>query len=231
MNDRHGFVRPCWIPLLLLLLAFAFHLASPQSGTGGSVAGQVSDSGGRLFPALVTLHNTATGSQSQMLCDRNGNFRFAELAPGTYSVRVNAPGLAAWKADNVIVEVGRVTLLAPKLTLAWSDNTAPANNHASQADLSPAVSSNVDQQALDNLPSSSGQWSGLAALSAGSAPAQSSGENGDNALSFRGLSPLMNNITMDGTDHNLAFSGRERGSGGNGYSTAQAAINEFQVNT
>jgi len=226
MNDRHGFVRPSWIPLLLLLLAFAFHLASPQSGTGGSVAGQVSDSAGRLFPALVTLRNTATASQSQMLCDRNGNFRFAELAPGAYSVRVSAPGLAAWKMDRVIVEVGRVTLLAPKLTLAYGDNTVPANDHGSQPDLSPAVSSNIDQQALDNLPSSSGQWSGLAALSAGSAPA-----GADNALSFRGLSPLMNSITIDGADHNLAFSGRQRGSSGNGYSTTQAAINEFQVNT
>lgn len=229
MNDRHGIVRPPWIALLLLLLAIAFHLASPQSGTGGSVAGQVADSGGRLFAALVTLRNTATGSQSQMLCDHNGNFRFAELAPGAYSVRVSAPGLAAWKTDSVIVEVGRVTLLAPKLTIAYSDNLVTGSDHASQADLSPAVSSNVDQQALDNLPSSSGQWSGLAALSAGSAPTQSGGQSGDNALSFRGLSPLMNGITMDGADHNLAFSGRQRG--GNGYSTAQAAISEFQVNT
>ena len=47
VNDRHGFLRPCWIPLLLLF--FAFHLASSQSGTGGSVAGQVSDSGGPSF--------------------------------------------------------------------------------------------------------------------------------------------------------------------------------------
>ncbi|HEX3470600.1 MAG TPA: carboxypeptidase regulatory-like domain-containing protein, partial [Silvibacterium sp.] len=228
MNDRHGFLRPSWIPLLLLLLSVAFHFAAPQSGTGGSIAGQVSDSGGRLFAALVTLRNTGTGSQSQTFCDRNGNFRFAELAPGTYSVRVNAPGLATWKTDSVIVEVGRVTLLAPKLSLVWSDNAVHANDHTPQPDLSPAVSSNVNQQALDSLPSSSNHWSGLAALSAGSAP--SPGDD-DHALTFRGLSPLMNSITMDGTDHNLAFLGRERGSSGNGYSSAQSAISEFQVNT
>ncbi len=93
MSNRQGAFRHSWIPLLLLLLAFAFHIASPQSGTGGSIAGQVGDAGGRLFPALVTLRNTATGSVSQMLCDRNGNFRFAELAPGTYAIRVSAPGL------------------------------------------------------------------------------------------------------------------------------------------
>ena len=81
MSNRQGAFRHSRIPLLLLLLAFAFHIASPQSGTGGSIAGQVGDAGGRLFPALVTLRNTAKGSVSQMLCDRNGNFRFAELAP------------------------------------------------------------------------------------------------------------------------------------------------------
>src|ERR1700740_2378388 len=53
MDNRQRAFHPSWIPLLLLVLAFAFHLASPQSGTGGSIAGQVADSGGRLFPALV----------------------------------------------------------------------------------------------------------------------------------------------------------------------------------
>ena len=41
----------------------------------------------------------------------------------------------------------------------------------------------------------------------------------------------MNSITIDGTDHNLAFSGRQRGGGGYGYPTTQSAIHEFQVNT
>lgn len=227
MENRQGVFRHSWSPLLLLLLAFAFRLALPQSGTGGSIAGQVGDAGGRLFPALVTLRNTATGAVSQTICDRNGNFRFAELAPGTYSVRVSAPGLAAWKMERVVVEIGRMTLLSPKLTLAYDDQIVPAKEHGSQADPASTVSSNVDQQSLESLPSSTSQWSGLAGLSAGAAP----GPSDDDTLSFRGLSPLMNSITMDGTDHNLAFSGRQRGSGGYGYSTTQAAIHEFQVNT
>jgi hypothetical protein len=227
MDNRQRAFRPAWVPLLILILAFAFQLASPQSGTGGSIAGQVADSGGRLFPALLTLRNTSTGAVSQIFCDRNGNFRFAELAPGTYSIRVSAPGLAAWKMDRIIVEVGRVTLLAPKLNLSYEESAVPAKGNAAQAVPSPAVSSNVDQQAIENLPSSGGNWSDLAALSAGSAP----GPGVDDAASFRGLSPLMNSITMDGTDHNLAFSGRQRGNGAGGYSTAQSAIHEFQVNT
>ena len=220
---RNAF-RPAWI---LLLLAFTFQLASPQSGTGGSIAGQVADDGGRLFPALVTIRNTGTGAVSQMFCDRSGNFRFAELTPGAYSVRVSAPGLAAWKMERVVVEVGRVTVLTPRLNLAYEDNAAAAKDNPSRADTLPAISSNINQQAIESLPSSRGNWSDLATLSAGSVP----GPGVDDPSSFRGLSPLMNSITMDGTDHNLAFSGRQRGSGAGGYSAAQSAIREFQVNT
>ncbi len=227
MDNRQRAFRPSWIPLLLLVLAVAFHLASPQSGTGGSIAGQVADTGGRLFPALVTIRNTGTGAVSQMFCDRNGNFRFAEVAPGAYSIRVSAPGLAAWKMERVIVEVGRVTLLTPKLNLSYDDNTAAAKESPSQAGPSSAISSNTDQHAIETLPSRNGSWSDLAALSAGSAP----GPAVDDPASFRGLSPLLNSITMDGADHNLAFSGRQRGSGSGGYSTAQSTIHEFQVNT
>lgn len=167
----------------------------------------------------MTLRNTATGSASQMRCDHNGNFRFAELAPGSYSIRVSAPGLAPWKMERVVVEVGRVTLLAPKLTLAYDEHAAATKDHPSQADFSPAVASNVDLQALENLPSSNGQWSGLAGLSAGTAPGSGTSPDGNNALSFRGLSPLLNSITIESFAHQLdavAFAER-RGHAGVGY--------------
>lgn len=201
--------------------------ASPQSDTGGSVAGVVKDAGGRLFMSLITLRNTANGSESQMLSDRKGNFRFAEVAPGNYAVRINTPGFAPWRAASVTVEVGRVTLLSVKLEFAVTAHAKAPESPLPRDDPSPAVSSNVDQQQLDGLPNSSSQWSHFVALAAGAAPDGSS----DNALSFRGLSPLMNSITLDGTENNLAFHARERGTGGNGYATTQMAVSEFQVNS
>jgi hypothetical protein len=109
-------LRPHCVSLFLILSLSSTLCA--QSDTGGSIAGLVKDVGGRLFPALITLRNTANGSESQMLSDRKGNFRFAEVAPGNYAVRVNAPGFAPWRTGNVTVEVGRVTLLTVKLELA-----------------------------------------------------------------------------------------------------------------
>jgi hypothetical protein len=224
MDHRRRTLRSLCASLLLLLsLETALYA---QSDTGGSIAGLVKDAGGRLFPALITLRNTANGSESQMLSDRKGNFRFAELAPGIYSVRINAPGFAPWRATNVTVEVGRVTSLTAQLSLVITEPRQRLKIRSTQLNPSPAVSDNIDHEAVESLPSSSGDWSAAALLSAGTAP--SSSDSGD--LSFRGLSPLLNSVSMDGVDDNLAFHARQRGTAGGGYSTAQSAISEFQVN-
>ncbi len=213
----------CWLLAVGCLSAFA------QSSTGGSVAGVISGISGNHFRAIVTLRNTDTGEQSQALSDAGGNFRFAELPPGNYAVRINAPGAAPWYAYNVTVEVGRVTLLAPRLTVAWIDPRPSKNEiHAPETDLTPAVVGNVDQNFLSSLPSSANHWSAFAALAAGASPDAAD----PSTLSFRGLSPTLNGIALDGADNTLAFHARERGTGttgGSGYSTPQSAISQFQV--
>ena len=167
-------------------------------------------------------------SKSRTLSDATGNFRFAEVTPGNYAVRVNAPGAAPWHAYDVTVEIGRTTQLAPRMTVAFFDHPKREHEyHAPETNLTPAVSSNVDQQFIESLPSSAGHWSAFAALAGGAAP----DAGGSNALSFRGLSPLMNAITLDGADHTLAFRASERGATGSGYSTPKDAVSQFQVNT
>ncbi|MGC2161467.1 MAG: carboxypeptidase regulatory-like domain-containing protein [Silvibacterium sp.] len=217
------------------LLAIGFWLlvllASAQSDTGGSIAGQISGISGNVFRVLVTIRNNATGVETLTASDTRGNFHFPEVAPGTYAVRINAPGAAPWRAYNVTVEIGRVTLLAPRMTVALLDYRREPQVHDPQADLTPAVSSNIDPDFVESLPSANGHWSAFAALAPGSAPVVSPDDTGTSALSFRGLSPLLNGITLDGADNTLAFSGRERGSAGGGYATPQSAISQFQVST
>jgi hypothetical protein len=50
-------------------------------------------------------------------------------------------------------------------------------------------------------------------------------------ISFRGISGLMNNATIDGADNNQAFYSEERGRTRISYVISQAAVREFQVNT
>ena len=62
-------------------------------------------------------------------------------------------------------------------------------------------------------------------------PGAASDNNGFGLISFRGISPILNNIEIDGADNNQAFFSEERGRTRAGYSTSQVAIAEFQVNT
>lgn len=226
--------NPRRIALLVLLLASCSLIASAQSDINGAVAGQVGGIAGSHFRALITLRNTENGTEFDTFSDAAGNYRFPEVAPGNYTLRVSAPGnfsgnnpaTAPWLAYSVQVEVGRTTLLNP--SLADRLNRAAANNaQAQQFSLPSSVGNNVDSDFMQALPNESGRWSAFAALAAGIAPDAA----GSTDLSFRGLSPLLNAISVDGADHTLAFRGGQRGAATGGYSMARGAVSQFQVHT
>ena len=99
---------------------------------------------------------------------------------------------------------------------------APQINTTS-ADFAPTL----NQTAISNLPINGGRWSSFAVLT----PGVVSDSSGFGLLSFRGISTLLNNNTVDGADNNQAFFSEERGRTRAGYSTPKVAIEEFQVNT
>src|SRR5206468_10712095 len=92
---------------------------------------------------------------------------------------------------------------------------------------SPDFAPTLDQTAISNLPINGGRWSNFALLT----PGVVSDSNGFGLLSFRGISTLLNNNTVDGADNNQAFFSEERGRTRAQYSTTQAAVQEFQVNS
>jgi hypothetical protein len=87
-------------------------------------------------------------------------------------------------------------------------------------------STNVNETAINDLPINGRRWSNFALLTAGATP------DGDFGLiSFRGISGLLNNNTVDGADNNQAFYSEERGRTRVSYVISSAAVQEFQVNT
>lgn len=200
-----------------------------QSTTDGAVGGTVQDPTGAVVPnAKVTVRNIDTNAEQTVMTDETGYFRVAKLQPGSYSVKIDAPGLAGFTAENVVVAVGSLTDLSPKLGVASAGATiivnaeTPAIN-TSSADFAPVV----DQTQISNLPINGGRWSDFALLT----PGVVNDANGFGLLSFRGISTLLNNNTVDGADNNQAFFSEERGRTRAGYSSAKAAVEEFQVNT
>jgi len=213
---------------ILCLLTLLTGSLAAQS-TGGAVAGTVLDAEGRAIPnAQLALRNPATGLERNIKASETGGFYFEGLTPGIYTLMAGADGFAPWMAQSVTVEVGRLTHIAPRLAIGTAQETVSVSGEAPQIDTTTAaVTQNINQIQVDDLPSNGRCWSNFALLAPGVTPDQ----NGYGLLSFRGISVLLNNNTIDGADNNQAFFSEERGRTRIGYSTTQAAVREFQVNT
>src|ERR1043166_3601332 len=212
-----------------LLIVFAFALsAMAQSTTTGAIGGTVMNPNKEVVPgAAISVKNAGTSKEDTATTDDSGRFKVSNLQPGEYTVSVNASGFAAFNQQKVIVEVGRETTLDVPLTIGQETGTvevtaeAPVLNTTQQD-----FSSNVNQTQISELPINGARWSNFALLAPGTTPDGNFG-----LISFRGISGLLNNNTIDGGDNNQAFFSEERGRTRINYVVSQRAIREFQVNT
>jgi outer membrane receptor protein involved in Fe transport len=218
-------IKLCFASLLVVALSA---IAFGQSTTTGAIGGVVSNPNKEVVPgASVTVKNIETNKEESATTDDTGRFKVANLQPGRYTVTVNSSGFSPLTQENVIVEVGRETPLEISLSVGPVTGTvdvsaeAPVINTTQQD-----FSSNINQTSINELPINGRRWSNFALLTPGAVPDGTFG-----LISFRGISGLLNNNTIDGGDNNQAFFAEERGRTRISYSISQAAIREFQVNT
>jgi len=213
---------------LLALLALSCPAVLSQSTTEGTIAGGLRDPAGLpIASAQIVAGSKSTGIEYVTTSDPSGNFRFAGLPPGTYKLEIRLAPYSPFDADAVVVEVGRVTLLKANLQLGPLRQTVVVKEDAPGLDTSSAaIATNLDENAVHNLPSNGRRWSDFALLT----PTVTPDQQGYGLLSFRGISVLLNNNTMDGADNVQAFFSEERGRSSIGYSTSEASVREFQVN-
>ena len=210
--------------LVLAVSAVAF----AQSTTTGSIGGIVTNPNKEVVPgASITVRNTGTNKEDTATTDDTGRFKVANLQPGKYAVTVNSAGFSPMSSENVVVEIGRETNLEIALAVGPVTGSvdvsaeAPVINTTQQD-----FSTNINQTSINELPINGRRWSNFALLTPGAVPDGTFG-----LISFRGISGLLNNNTIDGGDNNQAFFAEERGRTRISYSISQAAIAEFQVNT
>src|SRR4051812_16931336 len=99
---------------LLLLVAGNPAFAQVQNG---NISGAVKDQQGGVLPG-VTATLAGVDVTHSFVTDASGEFRFLELAPGSYKLSVTLPGFQTVVRDNVIVEVGKNVDLSLVLKLA-----------------------------------------------------------------------------------------------------------------
>ena len=217
--------RYCLTFMAILLLACG---AFAQSTTDGAIGGTVTDQSGAVVPnAAVSAKNLSTGANASGTSDEGGRFLLIHLQPGVYSLEVSTSGFSAFKATRIIVEVGRTTTIDATLGVQAQTETVTATAEAPVITTDRAdFSTNINQTAIENLPINGRRWSFFALGTPGATPDGNFG-----LVSFRGISGLLNNNTVDGADNNQAFFSEERGRTRISYSTSEASIQEFQVNT
>ncbi len=214
--------------LAVALIVATSVLALAQSAVTGAIAGSVTDQSNAVVPnAAVTLRSIDTNKEESIVTTGEGRFRFVNLQPGSYSLRVQATGFSEYKQEPITVEVGRIVTVDASLKVGGTTNVVEISADQTTVNTeNPEFTSNINQTAINELPINGRRWSNFAILAAGSVPDGSFG-----LISFRGISGLLNNNTVDGGDNNQAFFAEERGRTRISYSISQSAIREFQVNT
>ncbi len=216
------------LSFLCLLLLGLSTFAAAQSTTTGAIGGVVTNPNKEVVPgAAVTVRNVETNKEDAGTTDDSGRFKVANLQPGRYAVKVASAGFSEITQENVVVEIGRETSLELALSVGPVTGTvdvsaeAPVINTTQQD-----FSTNINQTSINELPINGRRWSNFALLTPGAVPDGAFG-----LISFRGISGLLNNNTVDGGDNNQAFFSEERGRTRIPYVISQASIREFQVNT
>ena len=220
-----------------LLLAFAAPcLLSPwlhaQTNTT-TFSGTVADAtGANLSGANIVLLNSATGTNQATQSKTKGEFSFEQVQPGTYLVKVSAPGFSE-QDEQVELLVSTPLKLNFKLTAGTSDIVNVETNLADLNTSDGTLGKAFNSTQVQNLPYLANNITYLLSLQPGvlalDSGAQTGGLNTDSRTGIvNGARQDQSNITLDGVDNNdqvfgYAFNGALR--------STRDSVEEFRVTT
>jgi Carboxypeptidase regulatory-like domain/TonB dependent receptor len=211
--------------LFLLIRQFAF----AQGAATGDLHVSVKDpKGGGVTNATVTVRDVAKGLERAGSSDGQGGYSVRQLAPGTYSVTVDAPGFAKAEATGVAITVGEMAELPVIVTVAGGKEVIEVNSQAELVETSrSSTTDTIGQRRIDNLPINGRNYINFTltdsqvlrdnAPNTGAAPT-----SGLNISGQRGRSNLVNVDGADATDN--AVNGVRS-------TVSQEAVQEFQIIT
>jgi len=135
MNHRFGanLTRRAWkvVPVLVVFfVSLTMSTAFAQETTGG-LQGTVKDSTGAVVAkAHVELTGTSLVGTKSLDTDSSGYFRFANLPPGNYTLKITAQGFQAVRRDAIPIEVGHLPTLDIQLQVGASSTVVEVTGEA-----------------------------------------------------------------------------------------------------
>src|SRR5580692_8447942 len=209
VRERGAFVRflnsrACILLVLSLVLPAICAWSQTQLAT---LSGTVTDPRGAVVPGVsVTIVGQRTGLKRSVLTDAVGEYRFAGLPTGDYSVRVEKTGFRAEVREGVALVSASESVINFSLIVGDVRQQLTVNAHASSIDSTTStVSGLVAEPSLTKLPLNNQDLFSAVALEPGVVPDPSSapsllsnGKAGQVAIS--GIRPSMTNVLIDGMD-------------------------------
>ena len=222
------------ILFLSALILFLIPRLGAQDSATGAIRGTVLDATGSRIPqASIVVVNTATGARHAATSDAEGSFTLDLLPPGDYSARVTAQGMSPQVTPQLHVDVGGAAVLEFRLTIAGIHENVTVSGAPAVVETQPsAVSTLLDERALNDFPLNGRRFSDLALFSPGVTQdprSLTSATNGD--LSFGGIRGFQNTTLVDGLDYNNAFFAQPRGRDRAPYVISTEVVQEFRVST
>jgi hypothetical protein len=134
--------------VVCLLVIVSAGLLYGQGGANGTILGTVTDNSGAVVgSAKVDVINVATGVATHTETSANGDFTSPYLAPGTYSITVQAPGFQKAVDDNITLAVAQQARVNITMKPGAVSETIEVQANAVSLDTdSAAVSQLVSQQ-------------------------------------------------------------------------------------
>jgi hypothetical protein len=217
--------------LLFLVVVFLLvrQSAFAQAAATGDLHVSVRDpKGNAVVNATVTARNAAKGLERAGSSDGQGGYSVRQLAPGTYTVTVEASGFARTEATGVAITVGGMAELPISLTVAGGKEIIEVSSEAENVETSrSSTTDTVGERRIDNLPINGRNYIQFtltdsqvqrdSAPNLGAAPT-----SGLNMSGQRGRSNLVNVDGADATDNST---------NGVRSTVSQEAVQEFQIIT
>jgi hypothetical protein len=185
--------------LTSLILTFLLLASVPAFGQGtrGSLSGVVTDpNAGAIVGATVTAKQAGTNEEFKAMTNTQGAFSFPSLAPGKYSMTVEASGFKKTELTEINIEVSQPAKVDVHLEVGAMTEQVTVTGTAQEVinTTSPTLSKTITAKQVQDLPLLSRNPLDLARLQAGLAV---NGTDVRNA-SVQGLRGNATNVTQDG---------------------------------